>query len=98
MISLLATIAYFVLYVFFIALWLRFIFDWVRVLAKNFTPKGPLLVVAELSYSVTDKPLTAVRRFVPQIRFGGAAIDLGRFRGFPHHLRLRVWVFGFESL
>jgi YggT family protein len=36
-----------------------------------------LLILAEASYSVTDKPLTAVRRFVPTIRFGGAAIDLG---------------------
>jgi YggT family protein len=77
MMSLLATIVYFALYVFFIALWMRFIFDWVRVLSKNFTPKGPLLILAEASYSVTDKPLTAVRRFVPTIRFGGAAIDLG---------------------
>jgi YggT family protein len=77
MISLLATIVYFALYVFFIALWMRFIFDWVRVLSKNFTPKGPLLILAEASYSVTDKPLTAVRRFVPTIRFGGAVIDLG---------------------
>jgi YggT family protein len=77
MISLLATIVYFALYVFFIALWMRFIFDWVRVLSKNFTPKGPLLILAEASSSVTDKPLTAVRRFVPTIRFGGAAIDLG---------------------
>jgi YggT family protein len=77
MISLLATIVYFALYVFFIALWMRFIFDWVRVLSKNFTPKGPLLILAEASYSVTDKQLTAVRRFVPTIRFGGAAIDLG---------------------
>ena len=77
MMSLLATIVYFALYVFFIALWMRFIFDCVRVLSKNFTPKGPLLILAEASYSVTDKPLTAVRRFVPTIRFGGAAIDLG---------------------
>ena len=77
MMSLLATIVYFALYVFFIALWMRFIFDWVRVLSKNFTPKGPLLILAEASYSVTDKPLTVVRRFVPTIRFGGAAIDLG---------------------
>ncbi len=77
MMSLLATIVYFALYVFFIALWMRFIFDWVRVLSKNFTPKGPLLILAEASYSVTDKPLSAVRRFVPTIRFGGAAIDLG---------------------
>lgn len=77
MMPLLATIVYFALYVFFIALWMRFIFDWVRVLSKNFTPKGPLLILAEASYSVTDKPLSAVRRFVPTIRFGGAAIDLG---------------------
>jgi YggT family protein len=77
MMSLLATIVYFALYVFFIALWMRFIFDWVRVLSKNFMPKGPLLILAEASYSVTDKPLSAVRRFVPTIRFGGAAIDLG---------------------
>jgi YggT family protein len=77
MISFLATIVYGVVYVFFIALWLRFIFDWVRVLSKNFTPKGPLLVLAEACYSVTDRPLAAVRRFIPPIHLGGAAIDLG---------------------
>jgi YggT family protein len=77
MISLVATIAYVALYVFFVALWVRFILDWVRVLSKTFQPRGPILVAAELAYSLTDKPLASVRRFVPPLRFGGAAIDLG---------------------
>lgn len=75
--SVVATVAYIALYLFFIALWLRFIFDWVRVLSRNFRPRGPLLFVAEAAYSVTDRPLTTVRRFIPPLRFGGAALDLG---------------------
>lgn len=75
--SVIATVVYFVLYLFFIALWVRFIFDWVQVLARNFRPRGPLLFLAEAAYSVTDKPLGTVRKFVPALRFGGAAIDLG---------------------
>jgi YggT family protein len=34
-------------------------------------------VAAEAAYSVTDRPLTAVRKVVPTLRFGGAGIDLG---------------------
>jgi YggT family protein len=77
MVSLLATIGYIVLYVFFIAMWVRFIFDWVQVLSRGFRPRGPLLVAAEAAYTLTDKPLATVRRFLPPLRFGGAAIDLG---------------------
>jgi YggT family protein len=77
MMSVIATVVYFALYLFFIALWVRFVFDWVQVLARNFRPRGPLLLLAEASYSVTDKPLGTVRKFVPALRFGGAAIDLG---------------------
>jgi YggT family protein len=75
--SVIATVLYLGLYVFFIAMWVRFVFDWVQVLSRNFRPRGPLLVAAEAAYSLTDKPLRAVRRFTPPIRFGGAAIDLG---------------------
>jgi YggT family protein len=35
------------------------------------------LLLAEAAYSVTDRPLRAVRKVVPTLRFGGAAIDLG---------------------
>jgi len=77
MMSLIATVLYIGLYIFFIAMWVRFVFDWVQVLSRNFRPRGPLVVVAEAAYSLTDKPLLAVRRFTPPLRFGGAAIDLG---------------------
>lgn len=77
MIPVLATVLYVGLYVFFLALWVRFVFDWVQVLSRNFRPRGPLLVVAEVAYSITDKPLGSVRKVIPSLRFGGAAIDLG---------------------
>jgi YggT family protein len=77
MIPVLATVLYVGLYVFFLALWVRFIFDWVQVLSRSFRPRGPLLLVAEAAYSITDKPLGSVRKVIPSLRFGGAAIDLG---------------------
>lgn len=77
MISVFATVLYIALYLFFLALWVRFIFDWVQVLSRNFRPRGPLLLLAETSYTITDKPLGSVRRVIPPLRFGGAAIDLG---------------------
>ncbi len=75
--SFIAVILYFALGLFLLALWVRFIFDWVQVLQRGFRPKGPVLVVAEAAYSVTDRPLRAVRKVIPTIRFGGAGIDLG---------------------
>jgi YggT family protein len=77
MISVFATVVYIGLYLFFLALWVRFIFDWVQVLSRNFRPRGPLLFVAETAYTITDKPLVSIRRVIPPLRFGGAAIDLG---------------------
>jgi len=77
MVSVIATVLYYALYAFFIAMWVRFAFDWVRVLSRGFRPRGPLLMVAEVAYSLTDRPLATVRRVIPTIRFGGAAIDLG---------------------
>ena len=75
--SFIAVILYFALGLFLLALWVRFIFDWVQVLQRGFRPKGPVLVLAEAAYSVTDRPLRAVRKVIPTIRFGGAGIDLG---------------------
>ena len=75
--SIIAVVVYFALGLFLLALWVRFIFDWVQVLQRGFRPKGPVLVVAEAAYSVTDRPLRAVRKVIPTIRFGGAGIDLG---------------------
>src|SRR4028118_2038893 len=62
---------------FFIALlWIRFIVDWVQVFARSWTPSGPLLVVLEVVYSVTDPPIKALRRVIPPLRLGSIALDL----------------------
>jgi len=34
-------------------------------------------VVAEVTYTVTDRPIRAVRRVIPPLRIGGAALDFG---------------------
>ena len=62
---------------FFIALlWVRFIVDWVQVFARSWTPSGPLLVVLEVVYSVTDPPIKTLRRVIPPLRLGSIALDL----------------------
>lgn len=54
----------------------RLIFEWIQVFARDWRPTGPILVVAEVIYSLTDPPLKAIRRVIPPLRLGGVAIDL----------------------
>jgi YggT family protein len=55
----------------------RLIFDWVQVFARDWRPKGPILVLANGIYSLTDPPLRALRRVIPPLRLGNIALDLG---------------------
>ncbi|CAN5332705.1 YggT family protein [soil metagenome] len=74
-VSVLATIVYFGLLAFLVLMWVRIVFDWVRVLRRGWRPRGVALVVAELSFTVTDPSVRIVRRLVKPIRFGEAALD-----------------------
>lgn len=64
------------LWLFLVFLFTRLVVDWVQFFAKSWEPKGPLLVVLEGVYTVTDPPLNALRKVIPPLRFGGFAIDL----------------------
>ena len=64
------------LWVFITLLWIRFIVDWVQVFARSWSPGGPILVLLEIVYSVTDPPIKALRRVIPPLRLGAVAIDL----------------------
>ena len=75
LLTLISNVLLFVLTVFLIAMWARFILDWVRLLARRWRPRGVALVLAEASYTVTDPPIRLVRRVVPPLRIGGAALD-----------------------
>jgi YggT family protein len=53
----------------------RLVVDWVQVFARSWTPKGPVLFVLEIVYTVTDPPIRFVRRFIPPLRIGSVALD-----------------------
>ncbi len=64
------------LYAFIVLLWVRFIVDWIQVFARSWEPRGPMLVVLEVVYSVTDPPIKALRRVIKPIRIGNFSLDL----------------------
>ena len=66
----------FVVFVFFIALILRMVFDWVQMFSRDWRPRGVVLVAAEAIYSTTDPPLKALHRVIPPLRIGGIQLDL----------------------
>ena len=65
-----------ILWTFIALLWIRFVVDWVQVFARSWSPRGPLLVLLEIVYSVTDPPIRALRRIIPPLRLGSIALDL----------------------
>ena len=64
-----------VLTLFLILLFARFVVDWVQVFARSWQPKGIVLVLLEIIYSITDPPIVFIRRFVPPLRIGSIALD-----------------------
>jgi len=75
-VSLIASIIYLILWLFIAVLFVRFIVDWVQVFARAWTPKGPVLVLLEVVYSITDPPILFFRKFIPPLRLGSVALDL----------------------
>jgi YggT family protein len=67
----------FVLYVFLVLLIFRIVMEYVFLLARNYRPSGFVAIVLELTYTVTDPPLKALRRVIPPLRIGSVQLDLG---------------------
>jgi len=76
-VSIVAGVAYVVVFVFFIFLLVRLVLDWVQYFAREWRPSGISLVIAEVTYSVTDPPLKALRRLIPPLSLGAVRLDLG---------------------
>jgi len=72
----LAGFAYLVVLVFFLLLLVRLVLDWVQLFARQWRPRGIALVVAEVTYSVTDPPLRALRRVIKPVSLGTIRLDL----------------------
>ena len=66
----------FLLYLFLVLLIGRLVIDWVQVFARDWRPRGAMLVIAEGVYTVTDPPLKAVRKVIPPLTIGSVRLDL----------------------
>jgi YggT family protein len=75
-VNILRDVAFYLLSIYLLMLIVRLIFSWIQVYAREWHPKGFLLVVAEGVYSATDPPLRFLRRYIPTLRLGNVALDL----------------------
>jgi len=64
------------LWLYFLVLIARLVFDYVQLFARQWRPRGVMLVLAEGAYSLTDPPLRALRRVIPPLRLGAVSLDL----------------------
>lgn len=69
-------VLYLVVWLYLLILFVRLVFDWIQVFARDWRPKGVVLVVAESVYTVTDPPLKALRRVIPPLSLGAVRLDL----------------------
>lgn len=74
--NIVASVIRFAVFLFFVILLGRLVLDWVQAFARDWRPRGPLLVVAEFVYTITDPPLKALRRMIPPLTLGTLRLDL----------------------
>jgi YggT family protein len=65
-----------VLNLFFAVLICRLVLDWIQVLAREWRPRGFVLMFAEFIYTLTDPPLKFLRRLIPPLSLGGMRLDM----------------------
>ena len=70
------SILHLILQLFLFALLARLILDYIRMFKPSWRPGGIILFVVEAIYTITDRPMNFVRRFVPPLRLGGVSLDL----------------------
>jgi YggT family protein len=73
--SILGLVLWWALQIYFFALIGRFIGDLVMSVNRGWRPKGILLPILDIAYSLTDPPLKFLRRFIPPLRLGGFSLD-----------------------
>jgi YggT family protein len=66
-----------VLFLYLLVLIGRLVFDFVQIFAREWRPSGPILIIVEGIYTLTEPPLKLIRRVVPPLRLGQVSLDLG---------------------
>lgn len=65
-----------ILQVFLFALLGRLIFDYIQMFSRTWRPRGIVVYFVEAIYTITDKPMKFVGRFVPPLRLGAVSLDM----------------------
>ncbi len=82
------------LWLFFILLIARLVLDYVQMFARSWRPRGPLLILAEAIYTVTDPPLRALRKVIPPLKIGSVSLDLS-FLVLVVLVNIGIWLAGY---
>jgi YggT family protein len=75
-VALVGNVLYLALTLFLFLLIARLVLDYVQMFARSWRPRGAMLVIAEVVYTITDPPLRALRRVIPPLRLGSISLDL----------------------
>lgn len=65
-----------ILWLYWLVLIVRLVFDLIQAFARDFRPRGIVLLIAEGVYTITDPPLRLLRRLIPTLRIGNVQFDL----------------------
>ena len=65
-----------ILWLFLLVLIARMVLSWVPVLVRDWQPRGAMLVVAEVIYTITDPPLRLLRKVLRPVRIGNMMLDI----------------------
>ena len=65
-----------ILWIYWLLFIVRIVLDLLQAFARSWHPRGPVLLVAEAVYSLTDPPIRALRRIIPPLRIGNVQLDL----------------------
>ena len=76
MLSIIAQLAYVLLYIFFLTLLARFVLTAVLQFGRRWQPGRGAAAAMEAVWSVTDPPLKALRRVIRPLRVGTVSVDL----------------------
>ena len=74
--ELLRQLVHTLLWLFWLLLLARLVLGYVQMFARDWRPRGALLVLAEGVYTLTDPPLLALRKVLPPLRLGQVSLDL----------------------
>jgi YggT family protein len=73
--ALIASILNFALLLYIFVLFARLVLEYIPMFNREWRPKGAVLVLAEVVYTLTDPPIRMFRKVIPPLRVGGIAID-----------------------